>query len=781
MRQAPRRALFVWLVFVALSIFVLSRAQVDTDMSAFLPRSPTAAQRVLVEQLRDGVVSRLILVGLEGAPPDSLAQASRAMAQQLQGAPEFAAIQNGATQNNQRDQAFLWRNRYLLSPAITPAHFSSAELRSALEEDLQLLTSPAGALVKRILPEDPSGELLRLIDQFQGQAQPNLRYGVWFAPDGKRALMVAQTHAPGADMDAQQRAVQKIQQAFSQAIAGMAASPRLILTGPGVFAVEARTHIAGDAWRISLIATALITALLLLLYRSPRVLILGLLPVASGALAGIAAVSLAFGSVHGLTLGFGVTLIGEGVDYAIYLFTQITRDKNAETTLRRIWPTLRLGVLTSICGFSALLFSGFSGLAQLGWFSIVGLIVAVLTARWVLPLLLPKGFVAPSVGFIAPSILGAVGIAPRLRKLSVVLLVLAGVGLLMHRGAYWNDQLSSLSPVPLQQQKQDESLRQALGAPDVRHLIVIHAPNQEAALRASEALDARLQPLISKGVLAGVDAASHYLPSLAMQTARQQALPSDALLRANLQAAQQGMPFRADLFAPFYAAVATAKTQDLITRADLRDTNLALKVDSLLVQRGAEWVAMLPLRGVRAPAEIAQLLSPGDPSIVLLDLKTESDALYRSYLRNALSSALIGLAIIVFLLLFSLRSIPRVLQVLLPLAAAVLIVSAGLVLSGQVLTLFHLVGLLLVVAIGSNYALFFDRREDAEDERGRMLASLIFANISTVIGFGLLGFSHAPVLQAIGITVAAGTVLSLIFSAIFLSAAANSAPKNAAL
>ena len=66
--------------------------------------------------------------------------------------------------------------------------------------------------------------------------------------------------------------------------------------------------------------------------------VLGLLPVASGALAGIAAVSLGFGSIHGITLGFGATLIGEGVDYAVYLFTQTDR-KTPQTTLQRIWPT----------------------------------------------------------------------------------------------------------------------------------------------------------------------------------------------------------------------------------------------------------------------------------------------------------------------------------------------------------------------------------------------------------------------------------------------------------
>ena len=55
-------------------------------------------------------------------------------------------------------------------------------------------------------------------------------------------------------------------------------------------------------------------------------------------------------------------------------------------------PQIVLGVLTSICGFSAMLFSGFNGLAQLGLFSIVGLVVAVAVTRWVLPGLMPAGF-----------------------------------------------------------------------------------------------------------------------------------------------------------------------------------------------------------------------------------------------------------------------------------------------------------------------------------------------------------------------------------------------------
>ena len=103
---------------------------------------------------------------------------------------------------------------------------------------------------------------------------------------------------------------------------------------------------------------------------------------------------------------------------------------------------------------------------------------------------------------------------------------------------------------------------------------------------------------------------------------------------------------------------------------------------------------------------------------------------------------------------------------MLPLIASVLVVVAGLVLAGEPLILLHLVGLLLVVAVGSNYALFFVRAdEDAEGPSPRTLASLLFANLTTLAGFGLLATSAVPVLHAIGVTVGPGAVLALLFAA----------------
>ena len=59
--SAPRRALIVWLVFVAACAWVATSARFTADMSAFLPAAATPTQRLLVGELREGVASRLLL------------------------------------------------------------------------------------------------------------------------------------------------------------------------------------------------------------------------------------------------------------------------------------------------------------------------------------------------------------------------------------------------------------------------------------------------------------------------------------------------------------------------------------------------------------------------------------------------------------------------------------------------------------------------------------------------------------------------------------------------
>jgi predicted exporter len=118
--------------------------------------------------------------------------------------------------------------------------------------------------------------------------------------------------------------------------------------------------------------------------------------------------------------------------------------------------------------------------------------------------------------------------------------------------------------------------------------------------------------------------------------------------------------------------------------------------------------------------------------------------------------------------------------VLAPLCVAVIATVALLSLGGRQLSIFNLFGLLLVVAVGSNYCLFFQRGDLAGRSGERTVASLLLANLCTVIGFGALSVSRIPVLFGIGSTVAIGTAISLIAGAILAHPAVPSAPAEAA-
>ena len=155
---------WAWLVTLGLCAVLAARTPFTADLSAFLPKAPTPEQQLLVDQLRDGLVSRLILVGIEGGDGPARASVSKRIGEQLRTDRRFSAVANGAEDTNTRDQAFLFEHRYALSPTVTPGRFSVEGLRAAVQDSLDLLASSAGLLAKNLLPRDPTAEMLTLLE-----------------------------------------------------------------------------------------------------------------------------------------------------------------------------------------------------------------------------------------------------------------------------------------------------------------------------------------------------------------------------------------------------------------------------------------------------------------------------------------------------------------------------------------------------------------------------------------------------------------------------------------
>src|SRR5262249_54543148 len=97
-----------WVVLACIAAWIVSRAAYTTDLSAFLPRTPTATQRMLVEQLREGFASRLIMIAVEGSDSKTRAHVSIEMARRLRADTAFITVNNGAAADAERDRELLF-------------------------------------------------------------------------------------------------------------------------------------------------------------------------------------------------------------------------------------------------------------------------------------------------------------------------------------------------------------------------------------------------------------------------------------------------------------------------------------------------------------------------------------------------------------------------------------------------------------------------------------------------------------------------------------------------
>jgi predicted exporter len=750
-----------WLALLGVLGWAAGRSlDLGGDLRDFMPAPETAEQRLLIDELGEGPGARLLLLSIEGAPRETLAAQSRALASRLRAEPTIALVANGDADLSAVPER-LRPYRYLLSPRASAGGLSREALAEALQQRVADLGSPAASLVEPLIERDPTLELLHLAERWQPAASPQSIDGVWFTRDGRAALLAVQTAAAGFDPTAQERAVGGIRAAFGSVRAGTAS--RLVLTGPGAFAVQVAGRTQREASLIGTLDSIAFALLLWVAYRSWKAPLLGALPLATAGLTGLAAVALAFDGVHGITVAFGFTLIGVAQDYPIHLFSHQRAGLSPWASARSLWPTLGTGVASTCIAYLTFLASGVDGLRQLAVFTIVGLGSAALATRFLLPALID-----PTPRDVA--------LWPRMRALwrriarwprmgfatGIALAGVAAAAVALAPGAFWENDLSRLTPVPADALAHDTRLRGELGAPDVRYLVTLTARDAETVLQRSERLMPVLERLRSDGAIAGYDLAARYVPSAATQRARQATLPDAATIARDLEAAVAASPFVPDAFDGFVDDVQRARTAAPLRPRDLAGTPLAGSIEALLIDEGDGATALVTLTGLADPRRVAAAVASTGARLV--DLKQASESLVAEY-RGRVLAALALAAVLLSLTVWAvLRSPRRVARVLAPMALTTLVVLALLRLAGVELILFHLVALILAAGLGLDYALFFDHAGDEPDEQVRALHAILVCSAVTLLVFALLALSTIPVLRAIGTTVALGVASNFLLA-----------------
>ncbi|SIT33055.1 MMPL family transporter [Achromobacter sp. MFA1 R4] len=575
---------------------------------------------------------------------------------------------------------------------------------------------------------------------------------------GRRWVLVrADTRADAFDADAPQRIAAQIDQ--DRAALGAAGAELLVAGGPLYAAAGKAQAVAESGW-IGTGAAIGIVLVLLLAMRRWRVL-LAFVPVAVGLVTGTVACVAVFGSIHVLTLVIGASLIGVAVDFPMHWLGKSfgMPDWQAWPALRRVLPGLTISLAASLVGYLALAFTPFPALTQTAVFSAAGLLGAYACTVCQLPAWMrgwrPHPWL-PLLGFAQRALRTRERLAARRGVLWIgAALVAAGVAGGIARLGIQDDLRQWLSlPAPLMAQARQ--IGDITGVVPTSQFFLVRARDPDELLRRQARVAQRLDALVRDGKLATYNALSQLVSPAAEQEALRGRL-------AALAAQPQAWKAMTDLGIPFEAIAQELQSLAALPPLTIDDALRGPQAERWralwLGQHGGEYAGMITLLGLRDPAALAAVAQDA-PGVSLVDRSGELNRMFAATRIEAAELKLISYVAAAVLLLLTLGRAAtwRILAV--PLAATACSLAA-LGYLGQPLTLFSLFGLLLVSAIGVDYAIFmFERVAGA----AASLVGILLGAVTTLLSFGLLALSQTPAIANFGLAVALGVAFSLLWA-----------------
>jgi predicted exporter len=565
-------------------------------------------------------------------------------------------------------------------------------------------------------------------------------------------------------------------------------------TGAVFYAESARSASEREVHAIGIASLVGIALLMMWVFRSPRLLLLGFVSTALGIVCALAVTLLVFGKLHLLTLVFGASLIGEAVDYSIQYFVVYLgagRDWDARRGARAVRPALSVALATSLLGYAILTWVPFPALKQIASFAMAGIVTAFASVMWLLPALLPH---APKrsprrLFERAARLLGVwhrmIG-GKRAWFVAALLLIAAIPGWLRLTS---DDDIHLLIQRDASLVAQEDKVREAVGVDNSAQFFVVRGETADVVLQRAEALGAKLDALNGTAdKTGGYQSVAQFVPSARRQNEdrallAQHLFNDPAALRATLL--QAG--FKDEVADAWIAA--QAKPQALLSidswlAAPWSQPYRHLWLGQVDAASHAYAAVVIP-QGVTPRNESALIaIAQALPGVAFVDKAASVSKLFGAYRVDSgwwLGGAL-TLVLVLLIVRYAARRavspnaggavslLERVrggVAVTLPVLLAVGVTLAAFGYARVPLNLFNWLALMLVLGVGANYAVFL--REGclrADADLGAVWTGVLLSAATTLLSFGMLGMSAMPALKSFGATLALGIAVSVLLAPI---------------
>lgn len=773
MTRSRRLGLFAAvLAGVVLLLYDGSRFAVGGEITHFLPDSDDRARARIAEALTRAEVARTIVLTVETRDQDRTRQATARLADRLARDGAVAWVRSGIDEQEERAFFDLYLPRRLGfladSPEAARRALEDEALRTRVARLRDVLGSPLGSVVRPIAPEDPLLVTFDRLGMIRRQAQASLRVvdGTFFTDDGRYGVIFLATRHSPFEGAASTAFLARLDEAIASLRGEYGPSLLVEKSGLAAFAVAAERSMRADIQRIAILSSVGIGALLVVFFGSLRFLVLGALPLLFGMLGGLAATLFVFGRVHGVTLAFGASLLGVAIDYVQHYVAHellAPHPRGRTEGMRRLWPALLLGGVSTALGLFGFFFSSVPGIREMAVFAVVGIAVALAATRFFLPLLLPtraRSTVALRFFHRAFRRLLTTFRTRRILPWAIVsfALFLSALGLPRLR---WVDDPSALTLLDPSVLAEDRRVQGRIGARDPSKFVVVTDADEDRAIEKNVEVARRLEAAKERGALEGYASLASWLPSARTQR-EVDALVRNAGLDERLPPLFAAAGFHADSFQPFFDSLHANPPEPLVP-SDLARSPFAPLLAPHLLEVEGELAVVTTLEGVHDFPAIEASLADVPGALVLDQRRFFTDA-YRAFRERALELTIVGGILVLFLVFGWHRRARPTLAVMLPALLAAATSIAILSLLGVPHNPMNLLALLLVLAMGVDHGIFLAGHVDDDDAMATTWLGNTLSMITTVLSFGLLSMSGHPALSALGWTTSLGVFSSFLLA-----------------
>lgn len=495
-----------------------------------------------------------------------------------------------------------------------------------------------------------------------------------------------------------------------------------------------------------------LTLLLWVAYRSLIPLALCLSSIAAGAIVGVGATLLVFGTIHALTLVMCISLVGLCADYTTYYVARRRYFGATETPLTSLLvlrPSLVHAIVSTALAYAVMMLAPFPGLKQLAVFSVAGLTASWLTVYLTFPWLVKR---LPSVALPAPTLARWPQFWMAHPRVGVILtLLVTGLALVgLYRGHY-NDDLRMLQTPSTELTAHEAGLKALIGRDFSQTGFIVRGKTAEEALQHLEHLDQALAKLAQEKVI------GQWVNAFPLSEKTQTAI--DAKLK-------DVTPALSEAFADAGLTGLTITPPPVVSFTAWQKTHLGAENASFIYEAPSGEVSLLiPVTGVTNNARVAEVAQTM-PDVVWHNRRADIEASFQETRETLMM--LLGLAWV----LVSASLIHRfgwragllgAYTVALSLGASL----AATTLLGLPINLFSLFALILILGISIDYVVFFlSFSESAETT----LRAMVVALLSTLLSLGILTLSHTAAVMNFGWVLSVGVLTAFLFAPLALLA-----------